>query len=148
MNYWFMVFFFVFCRSTCMEPDNSLQVGLSFLNTAKITGLNKADAQVLCLCALKEFIKIQSNDYLKETIDLYNKLQKKVGKKTYSKKQLESKKELINSIQNKLCSLIQSADSPLFSVLALCKQVNTRYNFGIPPSEICQLAMRLVEAEA
>ncbi len=148
MNYWFTVFFFVFCRSACMKPDNRLQIGLSFLDTAKTTGLNKADAQMLCLCALDEFIKAPSNPHLNETIKLYNVLQKKIGKKTYSRKQLESKKKLIILIQSKSCASIKKLDSKLFDVLAFCAQVNKQYNLNIPPSsQACDLALRLIEAD-
>jgi len=154
MNYWFMVFFFVFCNSTCMSPDDTddkrLQIGLTFLNTAKQTDTKEiVDAQFLCLCALEEFITTPSNGYLNETIDFYNKLQKKVRKKTYSENQLLRKKRLISTIQNKSCATIKKVDSPLFAVLAFCTQVNKRYKLNIPPSsQACDLAIRLIEAEA
>ncbi len=159
MNYWFMVFFFVAFNSTCMSPDDTddkrLQTGLAFLNTAKQIDPKKiVDAQILCLCALEEFITTPSNGYLNEAIDLYNKLQKKVRKKTYfrkktySKKQLLSKKKLIISIQSKSYAAIQKVDSPLFDVIAFCTLVNKLYNLEIPPSyEACQkLSIRLIES--
>ncbi len=148
MNYWYLLLFLLVSNHIKSNDKDSLQNGLSLLEIAKkVHKSNLHDAQILYLCALNEFIEAQSAKRITETIKLYGKLQKreKIGKK--DPKRLIRKK-LITSLQKKACTTIQTADSPLFVVLDFCRQLNKHYNFQLaPPSEMCQLSIRLLESE-